>query len=418
MTHDNKSQAPQTSNHAAGDRLDQLHVGDSDAVSRTITAEDVAAFARLSGDQNPLHMNDEFAARTEFSQRVVHGFLHASLLSALVGMKIPGREALYLSQTIEFTAPVFIGDTVEARGTITHIDKVTRTITMDTVITTQKGEVVLRGEARANVLRITDHKPAPAKGVTGSMSELLAGKTALVTGASRGIGRAIALTLADHGASVWINYHRSQQAAQELAGEIGERSGSAKIVQCDVTNADDIAKMLETVTAAGELDILVNNAGPKILSSSFDRLQWDDMQAAYDAIVGSSFRVTQAALPALKESKGKIVNVLTSAVLGRTAHNWLPYVSAKSALLGMSKNLAQELGPAGVTVNMVSPTMVATDLTSNVPDRIRQMMVSHTPLRRMATVDDVAKAVLFLASPYADFITGDNLLVTGGDVML
>ena len=86
--------------------------------------------------------------------------------------------------------------------------------------------------------------------------------------------------------------------------------------------------------------------------------------------------------------------------------------------MGMSKNLAQELGPAGVTVNMVSPTMVDTDLTSNVPDRIRQMMVSRTPLRRMATVDDVAGAVLFLASPYADFVTGDNLLVTGGDVML
>jgi len=176
--------------------------------------------------------------------------------------------------------------------------------------------------------------------------------------------------------------------------------------------------MIENVLAAGPLDILVNNAGPKILSSGFADLQWQDMQAAYDNIVGATFTVMQAALPALKARKGKIVNVLTSAVLGRTAHNWLPYVSAKSALLGMSKNLAQELGPSGVTVNMVSPTMVETDLTANVPDRIRQMMVSRTPLRRMATVDDVARAVLFLASPYADFITGDNLLVTGGDVML
>ena len=418
MTHDNKSQPPKTSNNAAVDRLSELHVGYSDSVTRTITATDVESFASLSGDQNPLHMDDEFAARTKFSQRVVHGFLHASLLSTLVGMKIPGREALYLSQTIEFTAPVFIGDTVEARGTITHVDKVTRTITMDTVITTQKGDVVLRGVAKANVLRLTENKPAPAKGVTTSMSELLTGKTALVTGASRGIGRAIALTLADHGASVWINYHRSEQAAKDLASEINDRGGSTNIIQCDVTRPDEITKMLQTITAAAALDILVNNAGPKILSSSFDKLQWSDMQTAYDNIVGSTFNVMQAALPALKDSKGKIVNVLTSAVLGRTAHNWLPYVSAKSALLGMSKNLAQELGPSGVTVNMVSPTMVETDLTSNVPERIRQMMVSHTPLRRMATVDDVAKAVLFLASPYADFVTGDNLLVTGGDIML
>ncbi len=418
MTHDNKSQSAKTSNNAAADRLTELHVGYSDSVTRTITAKDVEAFANLSGDQNPLHMDDEFAARTEFSQRVVHGFLHASLLSTLVGMKIPGREALYLSQTIEFTSPVFIGDTVEARGTITHVDKVTRTITMDTIITTQNGDVVLRGVAKANVLRMSKNNPAPAKGVTTSMSELLTGKTALVTGASRGIGRAIALTLADHGATVWINYHRSEQAAKDVASEISERGGTAHIVKCDVTSKDEVVKMVETVLAKGPLDILINNAGPKILSSSFNDLDWSDMQVAYDNIVGSSFKVMQAAMPALKESKGKIVNVLTSAVLGRTAHNWLPYVSAKTALLGVSKNLAQELGPSGVTVNMVSPTMVETDLTSNVPDRIRQMMVSRTPLRRMATVDDVAKAVLFLASPYADFVTGDNLLVTGGDIML
>ncbi len=418
MTHDTKSQSSKTSNNAAVDRLTELKVGYSDSVIRTITAKDVETFASLSGDQNPLHMDDEFAARTEFSQRVVHGFLHASLLSTLVGMKIPGREALYLSQTIEFTAPVFIGDTVEARGTITKVDKVTRTITMDTVITTQNGDVVLRGIAKANVLRIKETKPAPVKGVTTSMSELLSGKTALVTGASRGIGRAIALTLADHGARVWINYYRSEQAATDLAGEIKERGGMADIVKCDVTKMAEVSKMVETVMASGDLDILINNAGPKILSAGFKDLEWGDMQSAYENIVGSSFNAIQAALPHLKESKGKIVNVLTSAVLGRTAHNWLPYVSAKSALLGMSKNLAQELGPSGVTVNMVSPTMVDTDLTSNVPDRIRQMMVSHTPLRRMATVDDVAKAVLFLASPYADFVTGDNLLVTGGDIML
>ncbi|MEJ2227572.1 MAG: MaoC family dehydratase, partial [Alphaproteobacteria bacterium] len=110
------------------DRLAELYVGYTDSVSRVITAEDVAAFAKLSGDYNALHMDDEFAARTEFEQRVVHGFLHASLLSTLVGMKIPGRGALYLSQSIDFTKAVFIGDTVEARGTIDSIDKASRII--------------------------------------------------------------------------------------------------------------------------------------------------------------------------------------------------------------------------------------------------------------------------------------------------
>jgi 3-oxoacyl-[acyl-carrier protein] reductase len=418
MTHDDKSPAGERNGATATDRLQQLHVGYSDTVTRTISAEDVATFARLSGDYNELHVDDEFAARTEFAQRVVHGFLHASLLSTLVGMKIPGRGALYLSQTIEFTSAVFIGDTVTAKGTITKVDPVTRIITMDTVITNQKGDEVLRGVAKAKVLRLApEYKPVAKEGKT-AMSELLAGKTALVTGASRGIGRAVAMTLAEHGARVFINYNHSAQAAQNVVAEITAAGGKAETIKCDVTSAHEVTAMLAAISKDGGLDILVNNAGPKINSAAFAELDWSDMQTAFDSIVGATFRVTQAALPHLKAKRGKIVNVLTSAVLGRTAHNWLPYVAAKSALLGMSKNLAQELGPSGVTVNMVSPTMVDTDLTSNVPDRIRQMMVSRTPLRRMATVDDVAGAVLFLASPFADFITGDNLLVTGGDVML
>ena len=401
-----------------GDRFAALRVGYRDSVKKTITREDVDAFARLSGDYNALHLDDEFAARTEFEQRVVHGFLHASLLSTLVGMKIPGRGALYLSQSIDFTRPVFIGDTVEAIGVVTSVDAATRTVGIETEIVNQHGESVLKGEARVKVLRLAEQaKPERTREAT-AMGELLTGRVALVTGASRGIGRSVARVLAEHGATVWINYNRSEGAAEALAREIEEQGGTCSTVKADVTDAAGVAAMAEQIGAAGQLDILVNNAGPKIQSASFEDLQWADIQVAVEQIVGSAFHATQAMLPALKASKGKIVNVLTSAALGRTAYSWMPYVTAKSALLGFSKNLAQELGPAGVNVNMVSPTMVDTDLVSNVPDRIRQMAISRTPLRRMANVDDVAGAVLFLASPYADFITGENLLVTGGDVMI
>lgn len=402
----------------AGDRLAELHIGYTDSVSRLITAEDVATFAKLSGDYNALHMDDEFAARTEFEQRVVHGFLHASLLSTLVGMKIPGRGALYLSQNIDFTKAVFIGDTVEARGTVESIDKTTRVIGIRTEIVNQRGESVLRGTATVKVLRMAAND-APAKtSKATAMNDMLSGKRALVTGASRGIGRVIARTLAAHGAHVWLNYRNSESAATALANEIREAGGSCELVRANVTNAADVARMVTEVTQSGDIDILVNNAGPKILSAPFDKLDWDDMASAYDGIVGSTFRVTGACLPALKKSKGRVVNILTSAALGRTSHNWLPYVAAKSALLAMSKNLAQELGPQGITVNMVSPSMVDTDLVAGVPDKIRQMAIARTPLRRMATSDDVAGAVLMLVSPYAAFITGENLLVTGGDVML
>ncbi len=402
---------------SGGDRLLELEVGQRASLARTITAEDVADFARLSGDRNALHLDEEFAARTEFGQRVVHGFLHASLLSTLVGTKLPGRGALYVSQSIAFTRPVFIGDTVEASAVVEAIDIETRLVTLRTEIARSGGDVVMRGTAMVRVLRLAEEKPRETSRPAACAAGLLQGRVALVTGASRGIGRATAALFAGNGAKVWINYHKSRTAAEDLAQSIAEVGGSCRLVQADVTREEDIARMMDEIADDGGLDILVNNAGPKIVSRPFARLEWQAVSEAYEQIVGSAFRVTQAALPALKTSRGSIITVLSTAALGRTAHNWLPYVAAKSALLAMNKNLAQELGPDGVRVNTISPSMVDTDLVSDVPDRMRQMTVSGTPLRRLATPEDVAGAALMLASPYAGFVTGENLLVTGGAYM-
>jgi len=401
------------------DRLRELRLGQTEALSRCITADDVAAFARLSGDYNALHLDDEFAARTEFAERVVHGFLHASLLSTLVGTRLPGRGALYVSQSIEFTRPVFIGDTVEARATVEKIDEETRLVTLSTQICKADGTCVLKGTALVKVLRLAEEPPASTQAVRESpQARLLCGRTALVTGASRGIGRAIARLFAEHGAFVWVNYHRSRSSAEGLEREIHEAGGACRPIMADVTDDADVRRLAEEVSARGALHILVHNAGPKIKSAPFDQLSWADVGSAHEEIVGGFFRVAKALLPSLKQGKGRIITILTSAALGRTAHNWLPYVTAKSALHAMSKNLAQELGPQGVAVNMISPSLVDTDLTAGIPDRMRQAMVSRTPLRRLATVDDVAGAALFLASPYAGFISGENLLVTGGETMI
>jgi 3-oxoacyl-[acyl-carrier protein] reductase len=398
------------------DRLSELCIGQTESLSRTITAEDVSAFARLSGDYNALHLDDEFAARTEFAQRVVHGFLSASLLSALIGMKIPGRGALYVSQNIEFAKPVFIGDTVEARGTIEAIDEETRLVTLRTAILRGEHDCVLRGCAQVKVLRTPEPKK-PGVGSVPAQMALLSGQSALVTGASRGIGRAIARLFAQHGAKVWINYHRSQTAAESLAEEIAKSGGACRIIRADVTSSRDVAWLMDAIAADGELNIVVNNAGPKIQSAPFAKFTWPDLAQAYEQIVGSAFHVTKAALPALKKSRGRIVTIVSSAAHGRTTYNWLPYVAAKSALLAMSKNLAQELGPYGIAVNTISPSLVDTDLVANMPDRMRQMIVSHTPLRRLATPEDVAGAALMVASPYTGFISGEDILVTGGEYM-
>lgn len=407
---------PQKVVNSAMDRLSEIKVGQSAKVQRTITAEDVSAFARLSGDYNALHLDPEFAARTEFAEPVAHGFLHAGLLSTLIGMQLPGPGALYLAQTIEFSAPVFVGDRLEARGTVESVDPETRIVCLATEISNQNGTIVLRGKARTKVLRLAPAQPAPDQTIP--PTRMLEGRCALVTGASRGIGRATAQLLAANGAMVCINYYKSESAAFRLRDEIRAAGGSCEAFKADVREPGDVAALVQRAAYGSRLDILVNNAGPKITSAEFHRLTWDDMAKAYADIVGSVFCVTQASLPYLKNAGGKVINVLSTAAMGRTSYHWLPYVSAKSALHAMSKNIAQELGPAGVTVNMVSPSMVETDLVAGTPERVRQMMVSRTPMRRLATVEDVAGAILMLASPYARFITGENLLVTGGDVMI
>ena len=399
------------------DPFKNLKVGDTAFVEKHITKEDVELFAKLSGDYNALHMDEEFAHRTQFSQRVVHGFLHASLLSTLVGMKMPGHGALFLSQEISFTNPVFINDTVKAIGTIERIFESTRIIEMKTEVLNQDNLPVIQGRARIRVLRLPEWANEHQKKETMFMGKLLEGKVVLVTGASRGIGKAIAKRLSENGAFVWINYNKSEQTANQTVEEIRNSGGLCELIKADVTVQNDIDRMLEKIAERGNLDVLVNNAGPAIKSASFENISWDNMLIAYEQIVGSVFMVTKTFIGKLKENKGKIINIITSAALGRTAYNWLPYVTAKSALIGFSKNIAQELGPSGVRVNMVSPSLVDTDLVVGIPEKYRQMMISQTPLRRIATVDDVAGTVLFLASNLSDFITGDNILVTGGQIM-
>lgn len=400
----------------SGDPFLKLKVGDTAYVEKKILREDVDAFARLTGDYNRLHMDEEFAARTPFSQRVVHGFLHGSLLSTLVGMKIPGDGALYMSQELDFVAPVFIDDTVKAVGVIEEVIQPSRMIVMKTEVVNQKGTVVIQGKAKVKVHQLPEWIAEETVKPKISKRKMLENKKILITGASRGIGKSIAETFAGQGATVWLNYHKSEGAVNELI-ENHQGEGHFEKIQADVTDEQQVQKMFSTIEERGGLDVLINNAGPHIKSSSFQELEWSDMSEAFDKIVGAVFKVTQCSLPMLKASRGKIINVVSSAALGRTAYNWLPYVTAKNAIIGMSKNLAQELGPAGVRVNMISPSMVNTDLVSNVPEKFRQMMVGQTPLRRMANTQDVAGAALFLASDLSDFMTGDNLLVTGGQVM-
>ena len=233
----------------------------------------------------------------------------------------------------------------------------------------------------------------------------LEGKSALVTGASRGIGRAIAAELARAGASVVIGYRSGREEAEALAVELGGRA-----VQADVSNADDARRLVEE---AGDLDILVNNAG-LTRDGLLARMPDDDWRTVIETNLSSVFYTCRAVCrPMMKKRAGAIVNV--SSIVG-VHGNWgqTNYAASKAGIIGFTKSLARELGSRNVRANVVAPGYVKTQLTEVLPEEATAAMLQNTPLGRLGEPADVAGAVRFLCSDEASFITGEVMLVDGG----
>lgn len=239
---------------------------------------------------------------------------------------------------------------------------------------------------------------------------MLENKVALVTGAGRGIGSAVARRLASEGALVVVHYRESRDGAEALAGEIG---GLA--VQADLTEPTAAERVVaEALAHFGRLDILVNNASSFAADLPFAEASWADFQAEFDGVVGATVLPTQAAVPVMiRGGGGRIIN-LGATLTQRPAPEYIVHTTAKSALIGLTRTLARELGPHGITVNMVSPGMTLTEYSQSLPEDVKAKVAGLTPLRRLATPEDVADAVLFFASPQAGFVTGATLAPDGG----
>ena len=246
---------------------------------------------------------------------------------------------------------------------------------------------------------------------------LLDGKIALVTGASRGIGRAIAINLAKAGATVAINYAGNVKAAEEVQQMIIEGGGKALLVQADVAQAEAADAMIKKVMDEfGRIDILVNNAG-----ITRDGLLMRMKESDWDAVINTNlkgvFNCTKAVTkPMMKQRAGRIVNM--TSVVGITGNaGQANYAAAKAGVIGFSKSTAKELASRGITVNMVAPGFIDTDMTAVLPDKVKEEMTKGIPLGRMGQAEEVAEAVLFLVSDHASYITGQLINVDGGMVM-
>ncbi|MDR7074532.1 3-oxoacyl-[acyl-carrier-protein] reductase [Fictibacillus barbaricus] len=246
---------------------------------------------------------------------------------------------------------------------------------------------------------------------------MLNNKSVLVTGASRGIGRAIALYFAKQGAKVAVNFSGSEEKANEVVAEIKENGGTAFAIKADISSSEDVTAMIKAVIDQfGSLDVLVNNAGIT-RDNLLMRMKEEDWDAVINTNLKGVFLTTKAVTrQMMKQRQGRIINIASIVGVSGNAGQ-ANYVAAKAGVIGLTKTTAKELSSRGITVNAIAPGFIETDMTGKLEEGIKEDMLRNIPLARFGQPDDIAAAAAFLASDQSSYITGQTLHVDGGMVM-
>ncbi|MGL5477869.1 MAG: 3-oxoacyl-[acyl-carrier-protein] reductase [Clostridium sp.] len=246
---------------------------------------------------------------------------------------------------------------------------------------------------------------------------MLKGKCSVVTGASRGIGRAIAKRLAKAGSNIVLNYRSSEKEASELKSELEDMNVEVLVYKCDIQNINEVSEMLKAAKEKfGKIDIMVNNAGIT-KDTLLLRMKQEDFDSVIDVNLKGVFNCLKEITPIMVRQKGgKIINL--SSVIGLIGNaGQVNYAASKAGVIGMTKSLAKEVGSRGITVNAVAPGFIQTDMTNDLNDKYKDEIKKNIPLRRLGEAEDVANLVAFLASEESSYITGQVINVDGGMVM-
>jgi 3-oxoacyl-[acyl-carrier protein] reductase len=395
--------------------LERIDKGMTDRVDFHVSEAAVREFVNLLGDgvgEDGREHLDGLAERFH-----VPNLLSMLLFSTSVGTSLPGASATFLEFSARIERDVELDAAYCLEGEVRHRSVGTRIVKKDLVVRHADGSdgFLLRGRAAIFVA-----PPAPRMPTMAELRELavdpgLRDKVVLVTGASRGIGETTAKLFALAGARVVVNYRQGAEDAERVVREIVDGGGDAVAVGGDVTQADEVRRLVgAAVERYGAIHVLINNAARNFRPIPFLTLTWEEIQQDLDVIAKGAFLCCQQVIPLmLRQGGGKIVNI-SSVATDDPPPDQTKYVMAKSALVGLTRSLAVELAPRNIQVNLVVPNFVETDLVAHVPEGFRRQIARETPMQRLASVVDVAQAVVFLASSHASFTSGQKLMVTGG----
>lgn len=399
------------------ERFNKIFIGQTAEVTHKITEKDIEAFVNLTGDDNRIHIDKDFAKKTAFQKPVAHGMLSASFISTIIGTKIPGDGALWYSQTLEFLTPVRVNDIITVKAEVLSKNERLNSIELRTDIYNQNKQLVIKGTAN---VKIVEDQIQDLDNSSASIQNVDYKPVALVVGATGGIGASVSKKLIDEGYDMVLLYHSNETKVNEIL-EYAEKSGRKAIkIKTNITNKDSINEAIEKLERFFDrIDVFVNCATSKIPNIKIGNLCLDDIKEQLSINIDANFYFLKKILPTMKKTKsGRIIFLTTQYTDGTPPPELMPYVIAKQALNGMAKSLAVELAMNGITVNLVSPGMTQTELISEIPEKAKLITAAKAPLKRLAFPEEIASAIVFLASKEAAYITGETIRINGGQIML
>ena len=407
-----------------------FNLGDSYRDKFVITDDVVHKFADFSLDFNPVHIDLDYAKSRGYSRQVSHGVIQLSYLSKMIGMDFPGPGAIWINQTAEWILPVLVGDTIEIVLTIKSRSYSTKILTLSVEIYNQNNKKVMVGESQVKITENISSEPkdnliVPADHNSHEVSKEHSSKiansnnrVALVTGSSRGIGEAIARKLSRDGYNVAINCRNNLKAANKIVDSIKSSGADAILVQGDITNPDDIARIKKDIfNKWGRCDIVVHSASPPINPIKTEELKYENFDLYLNTYLKAAVLIVEAFSKSMIQNKfGRFVFLGSSFLFGPPPKGMGAYVSAKEALWGYTKSIATDMAHYGITANMVSPSLTITDLTSEIPARVKEVEAMKSPVRRLVTAEDTAYHVAHLCADYSGYLNGINLPITSSPV--